>query len=107
MDDGTTKDVAFEDLVQLVSSPTMNESDPLSDPFHGLPNFLHRNSKITMDHHGAYQKGFLQHTNEGGFRFEVRRNARSAKVESSVPLPDFRKKLDHPRRGRCHSPRPR
>ena len=90
MDDGTTKDVAFEDLVQPVSSPAGNESDPLSDPFHGLPNFLQRNSKITMDHHGAYQKGFLQHTNEGGFRFEVRLYARSAKVESSVPLPDFK-----------------
>ena len=42
-----------------------------------------------MDHEGSYHKGFLQHTPDGGFRFEVRRNPRSKKIDFTVPLPDF------------------
>jgi hypothetical protein len=43
-----------------------------------------------MDHNGTYHKGYTQFTPEGGFHFVVRRNARSTKVDWSVPLPNFK-----------------
>ena len=43
-----------------------------------------------MDHNGAYHKGYIDYTPEGGFKFIVRRNARSRKVDWSIPLPDFK-----------------
>ena len=42
-----------------------------------------------MDHNGSFHKGYLQHSPEGGFLFDVRRNPRSTKVDWSVNLPDF------------------
>jgi len=88
LDDGTTTEVSFEDLTATAaSSHTADET--ASDPFEDLPHFLQRHSKLTMDHHGAFHKGYLQHSVQGGFVFEVRRNLRSTKVDFTIPLPNF------------------
>jgi hypothetical protein len=79
--------VEFADLVEPTAPPT---SEDLPDAFSGLPTFLRHNSKITMDYNGSYQKGFLQYSPEAGFSFTVKRNLRSSKVDTRVPLPDFR-----------------
>ena len=43
-----------------------------------------------MGHKGALNKGYIKYSPENGFQFIVRRNARSRKVDFSVPLPDFK-----------------
>ena len=43
-----------------------------------------------MDHKGGFHKGYINHSPENGFQFIVRRNARSIKVDFSVPLPNFK-----------------
>ncbi|KAL7541560.1 hypothetical protein ACHAWF_006964, partial [Thalassiosira exigua] len=69
LDDGTTVERTFEALMS--ASPTSSSAtDVLPDPFASLPSFLQRNAKLTMDHEGAFHKGYLGHTAEGGFRFE-------------------------------------
>ena len=47
---------------------------------------------MTLDHNGAFHKGYLQHTPDAGFAFVVRRNPRSLRVDWSVPLPDFKQR---------------
>ena len=90
LDDGTTIDSTFEDLVKVGSTdqPPTDSSD--ISIFDGLPYFLHNNSKITMDHNGSFHKGYLQYDKATGFQFVVRRNSRSLKVDWCVPLPDFK-----------------
>ena len=89
LDNGTTTEATFEDLTK-VGTPTASPNSTTPSAFEGLPSFLQHNSKITMDHDGAFHKGYLQYTTEGGFCFEVRRNPRSRKVEWTVPLPGFK-----------------
>ena len=43
-----------------------------------------------MYHKGAFNKGCIINSPENGFQFIVRINARSRKVDFSVPLPDFK-----------------
>ena len=43
-----------------------------------------------MDHKGDFQKGYINYSPETGLKFTVRRNARSIKVDFSVPLPYFK-----------------
>ena len=77
LDDGHTTDVAFKDLVKPSSTTALASPAP-SDPFHGLPAFLQRNSKLIMDHEGSFHKGFLQHTPQGGFTYDIHHNLRSS-----------------------------
>ena len=46
--------------------------------------------KSRWDTRGAFQKGYINYSPVSGFQFIVRRNARSIKVDFSVPLPDFK-----------------
>ena len=85
-----TAEVAFEDLV-CVGTDTVEDQPEEVDPLCSLAPFLCCNVKLTMDHDGSFQKGYLKHTVEGGFCFEVRQNPRSRKVDFSVPLPDFKR----------------
>ena len=82
--------MSFEDLIKPGRSDQPSQADA-PDPlvFDGMPHFLRAGSKITMDHDGAFHKGYLNYTPEGGFRFEVRRNARSLKTVLEVPLPNL------------------
>ena len=43
-----------------------------------------------MDYKGVFYKGYINYSPENGFQFIVRRNARSRKVDFSVPFPDFK-----------------
>ena len=43
-----------------------------------------------MDHNGSFHKGYIHLSPEGGFHFAVRKNARSIKIDWSVPLPNFK-----------------
>eukprot|EP00956_Cyclotella_meneghiniana_P020999 scaffold37679_cov76-Cyclotella_meneghiniana.AAC.13 len=91
LDDGTTQEVEFSELAPLLQnlpSETVS-SDTSSSPFASLPYILQRNAKITIDHQGAFHKGYLDHTIEGGFQFVAKRAPNSKKHLWSVPLPDF------------------
>jgi hypothetical protein len=46
-------------------------------------------SKVTMDARGAYHKGYIEYSKEGGFKFVVRKNPQSRKVDWFENLPDF------------------
>ena len=43
-----------------------------------------------MNQKGAFHKRYIKYSPETGFKFTVRRNSRSRKVDFSVPLPDFK-----------------
>ena len=73
-DDGTQENIPFVDLAKPAST-TATPTPPGDDPFQGLPHFLKRGSKITLDHEGQFVKGFLSHDSKGGFTFDVRRNS--------------------------------
>ena len=101
LDDGTSTEISFEDLMKT-SAPGCPDADS-HDPsdFEGIPYWLRPGEKVTLDHDGAYQKGFIHYSPEGdsseggspggGFSFVVMRNARSSKVTLSVPLPHFKR----------------
>ena len=55
-----------------------------------ISHFLCHDSKVTMDHKGAFHKGYINYSPETGFQFIVRINARSRKVDFSVPIPYFK-----------------
>jgi hypothetical protein len=42
-----------------------------------------------MDARGAFHKGYNDYSKEGGFKFVVRKNNRSRKIDWSEDLPDF------------------
>jgi transposase InsO family protein len=93
LDDGKTIECDFSTLAPQITSSSL-PSDHISsatsaDPFDSLPYILKRNSKITLDHQGAFHKGYLDHTFEGGFVFAYKRAPNAKKPLWTVPLPDF------------------
>lgn len=90
-DDGTSADVTYEDLI---SSMPEHSSTPAPDQstnvFDGLPSFLQQDSKLTIDHNGAFHRGYLHYSPQGGFAFVHRKTSRSKRIEWTVPLPDLR-----------------
>ena len=56
----------------------------------GTTHFLHNISKFTMDHNGAFHKGYIHYYPEFGFQFAVQWNARYQKIYFTVPLPEFK-----------------
>ena len=91
LDSGVTIEKQFHELApSLTNSPSAElSSSPTTSPFDSLPAILQRNSKITIDHQGAFHKGYLDHSPEGGFMFVSKCAASSKKILWSVPLPDF------------------
>jgi hypothetical protein len=89
LDDGTTTEILFEDLVNPMVSPSEAPTST-PNPFDGLPYFLSNGSKVTLDHNGAFHKGFMHYSPDAGFQFVVKRNLRSTKIDLSVPLPNFK-----------------
>lgn len=91
LDDGTTIQQGFEDLINAGrdkdSTPV---SSTLPDVLEGIPSMLHPSKKVTMKHDNTYKKGIIGYSPEGGFTFLIMRNARSSKVDWSVPLPNFK-----------------
>ena len=89
-DDGTTAEASYEDLVssepEHSSAPAPNSAASIFD---GLPSFLQQESKITIDHNGAFHRGYLHYSPQGGFAFVHRKTSRSKRIEWSVPLPDL------------------
>jgi hypothetical protein len=75
LDNGQTIECDFSTLApQTANLPSDQLSSPASaDPFDSMPYILKRNSKITIDHQGAFHKGYLDHTFEGGFIFAYKR----------------------------------
>ena len=88
-DDCTSANIPFVDLAKPTST-TAPPSPLTGDPFDGLPHFLKRGTKVTLDHNGQFCKGYLSHSPVGGFTFDVRQNARSIKVDWQLPLPEFK-----------------
>jgi hypothetical protein len=90
LDDGTTIEKEFQDLAPTIHTSTGDViASQASNPFEPLPYILKRNAKITIDHNGAFHKGYLEHSPEGGFQFSACRAPYSKKALWSVPLPDF------------------
>ena len=92
LDDGTTQDVQFHQLQDPSEKPTSLPTDPTTytnTRISGLPHDLQPNCKVTMDHNGAFHKGYLVHDAATGFSFEYRRHPRASKPEWTVPLPNF------------------
>ena len=87
LDTGATVEVTFEDLVPPTTSSPV---EPTDNAFDGLPHFLSQDAKVTLDHNGAYHKGFLHYSPDAGFQFIVKRNLRSTKVDFVVPLPNLK-----------------
>ena len=88
VEDGTIREVNFEDLGQPGTSADV-DTPPLDDLFRSLSHFLDRNAKLTTDHRWSFHNGCLRYVPQGGFCCEICRNPHSRKVEFSVPLPDF------------------
>jgi hypothetical protein len=61
-----------------------------TNPFAGLPAFLSDGSKVTIDHNGAFQKGFLHYSPSAGFHVAIGRNLQSNKIDFTILLPSFR-----------------
>jgi hypothetical protein len=89
MDDGTTLEVDFAELAPPEHQQILSPSDALPDPQQSLPVWLRHDSKVTMDARGAYHKGYIDYSPEHKFRFVVRKNQRSRKIDWFEPLPDF------------------
>ena len=90
LDDGSTIESSFEDLAKPGKPSSSPNSATVTSSLEGIPTCLHPNSKVTMDHEGVFHKGYIHLLPEGGFQFVVRRNARSTKIDWSVPLPNFK-----------------
>ena len=56
-----------------------------------IPHFLCHNYKVTNDHKGSFQKGYIRYYTEFCFLFTFRRNTRDLKMDFTVPLPSFKK----------------
>jgi hypothetical protein len=89
MDDGTTLEVDFAELAPPEQQQIHSPSDALPDPQHSLPVWLRHDSKVNMDARGAYHKGYINYSPEHKFRFVVRKNPCSRKIDWFEPLPDF------------------
>jgi hypothetical protein len=89
LDDGTTTELLFEDLINPIVSPSEAPS-PTLNPFNGLPYFLSNGSKVTLYHNGSFHKGFMHYSPDAGFQFVVKRNLWSTKIDFSVTLPNFK-----------------
>jgi hypothetical protein len=73
LDDGTTVECQFKDLIDKVDAqPVATEGH--TNPFAGLPAFLSDGSKVTIDHNGAFQKGFIHYSPSAGFHVAIKRN---------------------------------
>jgi hypothetical protein len=60
LDNGTTTEVFFEDLINP-DTPQQPSASDVANAFDGLPYFLSNGSKVTLDHNGAFHKGFIHH----------------------------------------------
>jgi hypothetical protein len=89
LDDGTTTECEFRDLAPPEQQQLTSPSDVTPDPQSSLPTWLRHDCKVTMDARGAYHKGYIDYSKEGGFRFVVRKNQRSRKIDWFENLPDF------------------
>jgi hypothetical protein len=91
LNNGTTIECDFSTLAPQTANLHSDQltSPASADPFDSMPYILKCNSKITIDHQGAFHKGYLDHTFEGGFVFAYKRAPNAKKPLWTVPLPDF------------------
>ena len=90
LDSGTTVEKSYDKLIKDSKDDTSTPKSPSNaTDLEGIQHFLRHDFRGTMDHKGEFHKGYIKYSPENGFQFIVRRNARSRKVDFSVPLPDF------------------
>ena len=91
LENGITVEISYNDLIKDSRDDTSTPKSPSNAAaLEVVTHFLFHDSKVTMDHNGEFHKGYINYSPENGFQFIVRRNARSRKVDFSVPLPDFK-----------------
>jgi hypothetical protein len=89
LDDNTTRDLTFPDLLSPTKQAHVNPTMP-DTVWAGIPTkYLHQDAKITLEHEGIYQMGYLNYSQQKGFEFIVCCNLRSKKVDLAIPLPNF------------------
>ena len=86
----TTFEKSYEDLIQAVWDDVLPSNLKNAAALDGIPHFLCHYFKVTMDHKGESHKGYINYSPEFGLQFIVRQNARSRKIDFTVPLPDFK-----------------
>ena len=91
LDSGTTVTRSYDELIK----DSIDDTSPPKSPsnaaaLEGIPHFPRHDSKVTIYHKGVFHKGYINYSPESGFQFIFRRDARSRKVDFSVPLPDFK-----------------
>jgi hypothetical protein len=84
-DDGTTTSITASKMSSLIPKPDVN----LSDTSHLLPPFLCSNSKITYEHEGHYQKGYLTQSDNGSYYFSYKSHMNKKHADWSIPLPNL------------------
>ena len=91
LDSGTTVEKSYDDLIQAGWYDSYPSNSPINvAALEGIPHFLRHDSKVVMDHKGAFHKGYINYSPEFRFHFIFRWNARSRKINFTVPLPDFK-----------------
>ncbi len=80
--DCTTTSVTASKMPSLIPKPEVN----LSDTSHLLPPFLRPNSKITYEHEGHYQKGYLTQSDNGSYYFSYKSHTNKKHADWSIPL---------------------
>ena len=91
LDNFITVERSYDDLIKDTQDDTSTPKSPRNAAaLEGIPHFLCHDSRVTMDHKGAFHKGYINYSPETGFKFIVRRNVISIKIDFSVTLPDFK-----------------
>ena len=62
LNDSSTINSTFEDLSKVGRSNAPTTLPPSDGTFEGLPSFIQPNSKVTLDHNGAYHKCVIHYT---------------------------------------------
>ena len=91
LDSGITVKKSYDDLIkagQDDASPSSSTKNFAA--LEGIPHFFRHNSRVTMDHKGAFHKGYIHYSQIFGFQFAISRNACYRKIYFTVPLLDFK-----------------
>ena len=87
----TTVEKSYDDLLQAgQDDPSPYKSTNNATALVGIPHFLCHDSKLTMYRKGSLHKGYINCSPGFGFDFIVRRNARSRKIDFTIPLTDLK-----------------
>ena len=89
LDSGTAIELDFSKLYDIVNPPDLTSSADSVNASSSVPYWIGDGAKVTMDHNGEYQKGFIFRLPTGTYRFSVRRRGKTSQEILGVDLPSF------------------